>query len=358
LRRFSAPAIPGVLTPDQCRQTAQSIAAAQESSGAIPWFAGGHTDPWDHVECAMALTAAGLLEPARAAFEWSRRTQRPDGSWPIQTRAGTIEDANSDSNFCAYIATGVWHHVLITGDRSFAARMWPVVHKAIDFVIDLQFGYGEIAWARSEAGPLPEALLTGCASVFHSLRCALALAVLVEDPQPEWELALGRLGHAIAVHPEAFTEKDRYSMDWYYPILGGALRGPAAAARIRQRWDDFVVGGLGIRCVGDRPWVTGAETCELVMALDAIGHRSAAHRQFAAMQHLREEDGSYWTGLVFADGKRWPEERTTWTGAAMILAADALSDTTDGSGIFRGEGLPMGLQTDFDCECVVTGPGR
>ena len=117
-------------------------------------------------------------------------------------------------------------------------------------------------------------------------------------------------------------------MDWYYPILGGALRGPAAAARIRQRWDDFVVGGLGIRCVDDRPWVTGAETCELVMALDAIGHRSAAHRQFAAMQHLREEDGSYWTGLVFADGKRWPEERTTWTGAAMILAADALSDTT------------------------------
>ena len=46
------------------------------------------------------------------------------------------------------------------------------------------------------------------------------------------------------------------------------------------------------------------------------------------MQHLREKDGSYWTGLVFADGKRWPEERTTWTGAAMILAADALSGAT------------------------------
>ena len=43
------------------------------------------------------------------------------------------------------------------------------------------------------------------------------------------------------------------------------------------------------------------------------------------MQHLRERDGSYWTGLVFRDGKRWPVERTTWTGAAVILAADALS---------------------------------
>jgi hypothetical protein len=358
LRRFSPPTVPGVFSPEQSRQTALSIAAAQESSGAIPWFEGGHTDPWDHVESAMALTAAGLREPARAAFEWSRRTQRSDGSWPLQFRAGTIEDANSDSNFCAYIATGVWHYVLVTGDESFAALMWPVVHKAIDFVIDLQVGYGEICWARSETGPVQEALLTGCASVYHSIRCALALASFVDDPQPEWELALGRLGHALVAHPEAFTEKDRYSMDWYYPILGSALRGPAAAARIKQRWNDFVVDGLGIRCVGDRPWVTGAETCELVMALDAIGQRSVAHGQFAAMQHLREEDGSYWTGLVFADGKRWPEERTTWTGAAVILAADALSDTTGGAGIFRGAGLPLGLQTDFDCECVVTGPGR
>ncbi|WP_191499746.1 prenyltransferase [Mycobacterium simulans] len=358
MRRDSPPKVPGVLTPEQCRQTALSIAAAQESSGAIPWFEGGHTDPWDHVECAMALTAAGLLEPARAAFDWSRRTQRPDGSWPIQLSAGVVEDPNSDSNFCAYIATGVWHHVLVTGDRSFAATMWPVVRKAIDFVIDLQVGYGEICWARSDAGPLPDALLTGSASVFHSIRCALALAERVGEQQPEWELALGRLGHAIAAHPEAFTEKNRYSMDWYYPILGSALRGPAAVARIEQRWNDFVVNGLGIRCVADRPWVTGAETCELVMALDALGYRSAAYQLFGAMQHLREGDGSYWTGLVFTDGKRWPEERTTWTGAAMILAADALSGTTPGSRIFRGDGLPVGLQTDFDCECVATGSSR
>lgn len=358
MHRSNPPAVPGVLTREQCRQTALSIAAAQEPSGAIPWFEGGHTDVWDHIECAMALTTAGLLEPARAAFDWSRRTQRPDGSWPIQFRAGVIEDANSDSNFCAYIGAGVWHHVLVTGDETFAAEMWPVVRKAIDFVIDMQLGYGEIGWARSEAGVLPEALLTGCSSIFHSIRCALALAALVDDPQPEWELALGRLGHAISAHPEAFTEKDRYSMDWYYPILGSALRGAAAGARIKQRWDAFVVDGLGIRCVGDRPWVTGAETCELVMALDAIGRHADAHRQFAAMQHLREGDGSYWTGLVFADGKRWPEERTTWTGAAMILAADALSNTTAGAGIFRGDELPVGLQTDFDCECVVTGPGR
>jgi hypothetical protein len=281
--------------------------------------------------------------------------QRRDGSWPIQLRAGAVEDANSDSNFCAYIAAGVWHHVLITGDRGFATTMWPVVQAAIDFVLDLQIGYGEICWARSESGPMREALLTGCASIHHSIRCALALAEFLDEPQPEWEVAVGQLGHAIVAHPDAFEEKDRHSMDWYYPILGGALRGCEALARLEQRWDDFVVPGLGVRCVDDRPWVTGAETCELVMALDALGFRAAAREQFAAMQHLREDDGSYWTGLVFADGKRWPVEQTTWTGAAMILAADALSGATSGGGLFRDDELPLGLQSDFDCACVATG---
>ena len=42
-------------------------------------------------------------------------------------------------------------------------------------------------------------------------------------------------------------------MEWYYPVLGGALRGEAAQARIDERWDDFVVPGLGIRCVDHRP---------------------------------------------------------------------------------------------------------
>ena len=346
------PGIPGVLTPAQCRQTAESIATIQLASGEIPWSLAGHTDPWDHVECAMALTAAGLVDQARAAYEWSRTQQRSDGSWAIQYRRGVIEDANSDSNFCAYIATGVWHHVLVTGDQEVAERMWPTVRDAIDFVLNLQAGTGEIYWAQGPTGVLREALLTGCASIYHSIRCALALADLLGEQQPEWEVAVGRLGHAITDHPDAFTEKPKYSMDWYYPILTGAVRGATAHDRIAERWSDFVVDGLGIRCVDDRPWVTGAETCELVMALDAMGARDRALQQFEAMQHLREVDGSYWTGLVFSDGKRWPVERTTWTGAAMILAADSLSETTAGSGIFRDDALPRGLEGDYDCACV------
>ena len=53
------------------------------------------------------------------------------------------------------------------------------------------------------------------------------------------------------------------------------------------------------------------------------------------MQHLRDESGSYHTGLVYADGERWPVEQSTWTAAAVILAVDALTDHSPGSDIFR-----------------------
>ena len=177
-----------------------------------------------------------------------------------------------------------------------------------------------------------EALLAGSSSIYHSLRAGVALAELVDDPQPEWELAGGRLGHALRRHRDLFLDKATFSMDWYYPVLGGAVRGYAGRRLLEDRWDEFVVPGLGIRCVDTNPWVTGAETCELVMALDALGDRDRALRLFADMQHLRDTGGRYWTGYVYPDDVNWPVEHTTYTAAAVILAADALGEGTRGLG--------------------------
>ena len=162
-----------------------------------------------------------------------------------------------------------------------------------------------------------------------------ALAELAGEPQPEWELAASRLARAVAHHPEAFEDKSRFSMDWYYPVLGGAVRGPGAAAWLATGWPDFVVPGLGVRCVRDEPWVTGAETCELVLALDAIRDTRRALEMFADVQFLRDPDGAYWTGWQFANKKHFPNERSSYTSAAIILAADALSRTTGGNAMFR-----------------------
>jgi hypothetical protein len=359
-------AVPGILTSDDLIATAHSIAAQQEESGAIPWFAPtagvpGHVDAWNHVEAAMALSTAGLAAPSRRAYEWLRTTQRADGSWPAKLVLGEVTEPGGESNHAAYLAVGVWHELTLTGDTAFAEGMWPSVRRAIEFVLALQTARGEIIWIRHPDGSAAdEALLTGCSSIYQSLRCAVALAEHLGEPQPDWELAADQLGHVVACHPEAFADKDRFSMDWYYPILGGPLRGPAAYRRIEERWDTFVADGLGCRCVSDQPWVTGAETCELVLALDAMGDTARACEVFATIQHLRHKDGSYWTGWQFANERHFPGDRSTYTAAAVILAADALADRSPAARIFKEiAGRPLAPSEPADpvaCGCEARTP--
>ncbi|MDP9117828.1 MAG: prenyltransferase [Actinomycetota bacterium] len=347
-------ALPGLLTGQQLRATAEHIASQQLPSGLVPWFTGHHADPWDHVEAAMALSVAGMYAQARQAYAWSAATQASDGTWPMVTATEhgieQTTDASVDANQCAYLAVGVWHHWLLTNDAAFVHSMWPVVRAAIDFVCDLQQPGGAICWSRDASGSVnPTALLTGSACMVLSIRCAVALGDLVGDPRPDWELSAGRLAHAVALHPDAFEDRSRFSMDWYYPVLGGAVRGAAARASIAARWDQFVVPGRGARCVSDRPWVTAAETCELVLTLDAVGDRVRAGQLMRDVQFCRADDGGYWTGWVYPEDEFWPAEQSTWTGAAVILAADALADHSAAHALFRGDDLPR-LWQMIDCD--------
>ena len=337
---MAVPFVDGVLTPAQVLATGRSIAAMQEPSGALPWFPGGKTDPWDHVESAMALSACGLRAEAEAAYEWSRRTQRPDGSWPMELSGGTVVDHGVDSNFCAYLAVGVWHHFLVYDDAGFLRRMWPTVRAGIARTLRFDRGDGALRWAADyRTGEMFErVLITGNASIYTALDRAIAIGAVLDEPTAEWESARrarGAVCDAWTIDRSVLDPASNHSMDWYYPVLGGPVRGDTGRALIDERWSDFVVDGLGARCVDDHPWVTGAETCELAMAVESVGDVDRAAGLVESIQHLREDDGSYWTGLVFSDGKRWPVELSCWTAAAVVLAADAISRATPGSGIFR-----------------------
>ncbi|MFI6579338.1 prenyltransferase [Nocardiopsis sp. NPDC050513] len=337
----AAPALPEVLTADQVLRSAAYLARAQEPDGAIPWFPGGHTDVWDHVECAMALTVTGRSVPAHAeaarrAYLWLAESRHPGGGWSAKFRQGAPVTDLREANHAAYPAVGLLHHLLVTGDAAFAERTWPVVESGLEFVLGLRGEHGEILWARSEDGsPGDHALLTVCSSVHHALRCGAALGARLGRERPAWSAAADRLETLINDREDLFADRSRFSMDWFYPILSGAVRGVAAKERLQDRWDRFVVPGLGVRCVSDQPWVTAAESSELVLALAAMGEREAGTRVLADIQHLRDaEDGAYWTGYQFAEDVRWPVERSTWTSAAVVLAVDALTGTTDGSRVF------------------------
>jgi hypothetical protein len=322
--------------------TADWIASVQLPSGMIPWFPGGHADPWNHTEAAMALLLAGRRPEAERAFDWLAASQLGDGSWCRYHLAEGIEDPRRDPNVGAYVATGAWWHYLSTGDLGFLDSFWPVIEGAIEFVLRLQQPGGEILWSMDPDGHLGRyALLTSTASIHHSLRCAVAVAERLGFERPEWELASDRVVEAIVHRPDAFAPKERWAMDWYYPVLSGALQGEAAEARIDARWREFIMDGLGVRCVSDEPWVTAAETAECAMALDSIGMRSRAEALVAATRHMREDDGSYWTGCVHPQCVRYPGgERTTYTAAAVLMADHALWGQGPTAGLFRGETLP------------------
>jgi hypothetical protein len=349
------PHVPGVISQAEIAATAASIVAMQDADGGIPWAppTDMHIDAWNHVESAMALLVGGEAEAAERAYDWCRVNQRPDGSWPMKITSGVVDDHSGDTNMSAYIAVGVWHHWLVRQDADFVRRMWPVVRAALDFVASMQVPFGGIAWSREDEHTVNrEALLAGSASIYQAFKAGVALSELMDEPQAEWEIVAGRLGHAVREHRDLFLDKSTFSMDWYYPVLGGAVRGDDAHALLESRWETFVVPGLGIRCVDTNPWITGAETCELVMALDALGDHDTALRLFTEMQHLRHENGSYWTGSVFPDKGFWPPEQTTYTAASVILAADVLSHTTRGSDIFRGVTLPADFdEIALECDC-------
>ncbi len=343
------PEVTGLISAAEIAATAETIAEWQLPNGMIPWYPGGHADPWNHVEAAMALAVADRRAEAERAYQWLVDRQRPDGSWHQYYLADAVDQDKLDANVIAYVAAGVWHHHLLHRDSGFLSTMWPVVERAIDFVLDLQTPRGEILWARHPDGtPWPFALLTGSSSIAHSLRCAQAIAAAVGDERPDWELSLAQLAHVIRHEPEAFAPKHRWAMDWYYPVLTGVINGDAGARRLEDRRDTFVMRGEGVQCVSDRPWITAAETCECAIAHLSVGDRATAIDLFSWAQNLRQPDGRYLTGWVPPEQTTFPpDERSTYTAAAVILAADALDGTTPTAPLFADHDfLPQILDID------------
>ena len=332
---------PGFFPHDFLRPTVEFILSTQQDGGEIPWFAGGYSDPWDHVEAAMGLSVGGEYAAAVRAYRWLTETQLADGSWWAGYRGAEIDNGERrETNFVAYFATGVWHHYLISSDAEFLREMWPTVEKAIDFVLILQTEHGDIHWSVCPDGSAREdALLTGCCSIYKSLECAHNIAVTLGQHRPQWLAARARLGDALRHKPERFDRtwesKARYSMDWFYPVLTGVVSGKDARALIAARWDEFVEEGMGCRCVSDEPWITVAESCELVMALLAAGDHARAVQLYSWLHQWRLEDGAYWTGYQFVLDIMWPDEKPTWTAGAIMLAADALTEYSPASKLFQ-----------------------
>ena len=129
-------------------------------------------------------------------------------------------------------------------------------------------------------------------------------------------------------------------MDWYYLILGGAMRGACAHRRALGR-----VRGAGqgrtLRAspaVGDGRRDQRAGTGSTRSATPSRRDRACRVHSASARSRWIVLDR-----LVFSDGRKaLAGGESCWTSAAVVLAADAISRTSAANGIFRDVRSPLG----------------
>ena len=128
-------------------------------------------------------------------------------------------------------------------------------------------------------------------------------------------------------------------MDSYYPIISGVLLDYEKEKYIKKIFKDFYVEGIGVKCVVDEPWVTVAETSEFIISLVISNELEEAKKILFEVMNISDPNDIPYMGWQYVENIFWPEEKPSWTAAALILAADSIFDFSPGADILRDNQL-------------------
>ena len=319
---------------------AQSIKTNQLDSGAIPSNADLSHDPWDHIEAIMGLNFLNDKESSDLAFKWLKNNQNKDGSWYAKYSNNDPIELNKPTHFGPYISVAALHYYKIFSDKDKLLELWETIDSAIDFSLNLQGSNGTIPWSVDKNNQIEkDFLLTGASSILKSLECAIAISKILDlDSNEKWTKAYELLAYAIK-NPKGLFDKtidrSRFSMDWYYPIISGVLSDSEKDKYIKKIYKDFYIEGIGVKCVVEEPWVTVAETSEFIVSLVISNEIEEAKKLLIEVMNISDLNDIPYMGWQYEENIFWPEEKPSWTAAALILAADSIYDFSSGSDILK-----------------------
>tara|TARA_B100001540_G_scaffold305798_1_gene317168 strand:- start:136 stop:1197 length:1062 start_codon:yes stop_codon:yes gene_type:complete len=319
------------------------IKSIQYKSGAIPSNEDGTHDPWDHIESIMGLNIYKDIEASKSAFNWLTHHQNSDGSWYAKYYKTDAIEKNKPTHFSPYIAVAALHFFRIFKDINFLQSIWSSIELAVNFSVELQQDNGTIPWSINNNSQIEnDYLLTGCSSILKSIECSIALSKILNKTEniEKWKKAHLLLSNAIQDPDGKFDlikDRKRFSMDWYYPILSGCLKQDEKSYYINKIFKDFYLDGIGIKCVIEEPWVTVAETSEFILALMCAGYDDEAKRLLFDVLNISDEEGIPFMGWQYEQNIFWPEEKPSWTAAALMLSADCVFDYSDASDLFKSD---------------------
>jgi len=316
------------------------IKSVQLESGAIPSNKDGSHDPWDHIESIMGLNFADEIEASKLAFSWLIKNQNHDGSWYSKYHDGVPIEKNKPSHFGPYIAVAALHFYKTFSNKEFLETLWPSIELAINFALSLQTKNGTIPWSVDENGEVEEDyLLTGSSSILKSIECGIAISNILNNQNnaTDWPKSYDLLSQAIREPKDKFDllkDRKRFSMDWYYPILSGCLDDNKKNFYIDKVLKDFYTKDIGIKCVIEEPWVTVAETCEFIISLMISGRPQDAKNLLLDVLNISDENQIPYMGWQYEENIFWPNEKPSWTAAALIISADSVMNFSNASDLF------------------------
>ena len=334
------PHIDGVLTADEVVETRRVDRRAAARHGHDPVVP---RRPLRPVEPRRDGDGARRRRPARtrpsAPTSGSSTCSAPTAAGATTTcPTARVEEAKLDTNVCAYVATGVWHHWLCTWDRGFVDHLWPTVERALDWVLGMRKPNGTHPLGPHR-GRHPVGLRAAHRLVEHHARAAVRRSSLA-DAHQRAAAGLGRLRptRIAARDPTSPTRSSRRTAGRWTGTTRCSRRamiGEPAKARLADGWAVFAMEGKGIRCVSDEPWVTATETAECSHRprrdrRHGHRHRPAALDPFAPARRRLVLDRHR-----VPDARALPGRRDLGVhAAAVILAADAITGASPASAVF------------------------
>ncbi|MDC0124102.1 hypothetical protein OAI17_02020 [Gammaproteobacteria bacterium] len=293
------------------RQAKDWIIYNQAENGRISWDEKGKSDPWDHCECLIALAIFEEWDAFDLGIKWFFDNLNDEGCISPEYKNNAPVHDHYESHHAPYIILPLMQAILMGRDDLLNPFIKSQIKIIFDQLHEFKDSEGYYFWAKDKKGFSDNSLITASMSIFLSLKAFDKFSSIEFDKQV-WDSKFNRDG----------VDRSRFSMDFYYPFMCGVKTNKLD---FQSGLKDFYVDGLGIKCVKEEPWVTIAESCECVIAALVVDDYETAQNIFNNILQFKNDNGIFPTGYQYEMDIFWPEENSTWTNAAVIIAAHALA---------------------------------
>ena len=295
----------------------------QNKEGAILWDKKGKWDIWDHCECLIALAIYEEWEAFDKGIRYCMKLINEEGLVKSEFINNKVTKNFYEAHHAPYIFLPLLQKYYIDADKEYLESFKKEIQKINQGLQNFKGEDGFYFWALDKNGYADNSLITSTCSIELSRRAFNGICSIIGDENLiDPAVVISKTQLVSKRFNRDGIDRSRFSMDSYYPLLCGCGNEMQAKEVLKK----FYVEGLGVKCVIEEPWVTLAESSEFIIALFKVGMKSEALKIFSEIMQFKNNDGYFPTGYQYELDIFWPEENSTWTNAAIIMAADCLYD--------------------------------